>query len=136
MAKNLLPLIIKELGLEEGDVFTIENDDKRQYRFNNGFLEMSPGCTDNDWSCAPDDIFVELVLGEFDIDEVFKPPFEPKWKNKYFSYANYSWEVIEDIWEGTLTDYMRKVSGCVFRSYEEACFARPAKYKEVTGKKW
>lgn len=136
MAKSLIPSIVKELGVEEGDVFTLVGDDEHEYRFSNGFLEMSPGCIDGDWSCADDATFVELVVGNYDIDEVIKPPFEPKWKERYFTYQNGNWGVTYDHWEDELLDYMRKCSGCIFRTAEEARQARPEVYERITGKKW
>jgi hypothetical protein len=68
--------------------------------------------------------------------EVIKIPFEPQEGEKYWSYWG-DWEIEYYLWEGKRTvAQLRKACGCVFRTEEEAIKARPAKYKELTGKEW
>lgn len=63
-------------------------------------------------------------------------PFEPKLDECYWTYVFSEFKVIKLIWSGGAMALCRKACGIVFRTEEEAIEARPAKYKELTGKEW
>ena len=73
--RNLLPFIVKELGLEIGDMFTVLHsccvfkfsDEWAYYKIPNddGSLE------DIEWTPCPDDFLIELIKGGEIITEVF-----------------------------------------------------------------
>ena len=139
MSKNLIPIIMKELGLEYSDNFTIKGISDRQFAFDNKSLlwrKYGQEC----FECAGDNLLVELIIGEYEIDKIIKPPFEPQTGDVYYTYATTprgrDWEVYKSIWKGIAIDCIFKAAGCVFRTEEEAIKARPMKYKELTGKEW
>lgn len=67
MTKNLVPLIVKELGLEIGEVFTIRNAEF-QYRFSDHWVEQDEG--DGKWQPCRDELFIELIVGGEIIDKI------------------------------------------------------------------
>lgn len=67
MTKNLVPLIVKELGLEIGEIFTIRNAEF-QYRFSDRWVEQDEG--DGKWQPCRDELFIELIVGGDIIDKI------------------------------------------------------------------
>ena len=61
-------------------------------------------------------------------------PFEPMSGEIYYTYLSDNFLVEYLCWGDVASDYCRKASGCVFRTREEAYKARPAKFKELTGR--
>lgn len=126
MAKNLIPVIAKELGVEIGEEFEIK--DFGRYRFTETQLE----CVDCNDNGSPS----SFPLNSFLKAEIIKFPFEPKKGEEYWSYWQ-DWAVTNFRWSNEyVNEYFRKATGCVFRTKEKALAARPAKYKELTGKEW
>ena len=126
MSKNLIPIIAKLFGVEIGEEFEIQGEPGSKYRLNEDELEVSFG---SEW------IRSGLTINALGNIEIIKLPFEPKHDEKYWTY-NIDWQVDEWTWMSDAEDYCKKACGCVFRTEEEAIKARPAKYKELTGKEW
>lgn len=128
MGKNLIPIIAKELGVEIGEIFRIEQSDYF-YRFSKERLErrFPTGC---EWNEST------MTIGNLQYAEIVKLPYEPKYGDLYWTYWREDFSVIRDYWRNTTTDYAFKLAGIVFRTQGEALEARPAKYKELTGKEW
>lgn len=125
---NLIPVIAKELGVEIGEEFAIKGIEKTKYRFQSDMLEAST--INTVWICSG------LYINRLAEVEIIKLPFEPKNGEKYWTYKDTDFNIATDIWNGFVSDYMNKNCGCVFRTKQEAIKARPAKYKELTGKDW
>jgi hypothetical protein len=68
--------------------------------------------------------------------EVIKIPFEPQEGEYYWTYNGDAFCIVETDWTGFASEYCKKACGCIFRTEAEAIKARPAKYKELTGKEW
>lgn len=131
MSKNLIPIVAKELGVEIGEDFEVGGSG--QYRFTETTLEFK----------HPDGHYSPAVLSfnRLNENEIIKLPFEPKSGETYWTYAGdeespYGWRLHSEVWDGAAYDYIHKASGCIFRTEEEAIEARPAKYKELTGREW
>lgn len=133
MTKNLIPIIAKELGVEIGEEFAIEGDVGR-YRFTKTNLEwLDVDHYAEDWIAAEDCVAASLVYG---FSEIIKLPFEPKVGEIFWTYWQ-SWQVTNFVWVDGFTNHcLRKSCGLIFRTEAEALAARPAKYKELTGKEW
>lgn len=132
MAKNLIPLIAKELGLEIGEEFETTSI-AGKFKFNlDGLLAEHREGGGSTWINASPLVLKLLITGRC---EIIKLPFEPKYDEKYWTY-NIDWQVDEWTWLSDAEDYCRKGIGCVFRTKEEAIAARPKRYKALTGKEW
>lgn len=140
MAKNLIPIIAKELGVEIGEEFKLKYNDnsvlkncekERIFRFTDAKLEEQDYYRDDVWNGAYAVVDL-LVYGTY---EVVKLPFEPKMGEKYWTY-DIGWRIDNWCWANNVEDYCRKACDMVFRTKEEAIAALPAKCKELTGKEW
>lgn len=144
MAKNLIPIIINELGVEIGEEFKLKynrngndcilkNCDKEKiYRFTETELEEQDYYNNDIWHR---NVFAldNIVYG---IYEIVKLPFAPKYGESYWTYCS-DWAATWEMqWCGTPREYMALYTGCIFRTEKEAIKARPSKYKELTGNEW
>lgn len=131
MIKNLMPVIAKELGVEIGEEFEIKGIKNTKYRFKNNMLEsINKTSRNTGWICSG------LYINRFAEIEIIRLPFNPQKGDYYWTYWCKDFSVIRDYWDNTPADYALKLAGIVFRTEEEAIEARPAKYKELTGKEW
>lgn len=132
---NLIPVIAKELGVEIDEEFDVNipfMGQAKYYRYkltNIGLWRRGDGV---DWVPASGSL-ERLVCGDY---EIIKLPFEPKLVEAYWTYSYTNFSVVKVRWHLDAEDYYCKACGCVFRTKEEAIKARPAKYKELTGKDW
>lgn len=134
MGKNLIPVVANELSIEVGEVFRIEGD-VGDYRFTEKGLEWRDDDKLAKWEIADaaDSIVWDLIRG---FSKVIKIPFEPRCKDKYWTYFYCNFMVGEEVWSNTASDYARQIVGIVFRTEQEAVKARPEIYKRLTGKEW
>ena len=126
MNKNLITIVAEELGVEIGEEFEVE--DAGQYRFTETRLEYKQ----SDGSYSP----AILPFNFLNERQIIRSPFEPKLGQSYWTYSadwTPDWEMH---WCDASWEHMALKAGCVFRTEEEALAARPAKYKELTGKDW
>lgn len=135
MANNLIPVIADCLGIRIGEEFDVNIPYMGKTRWcrykltNKGLVRKRET---GEWWSSPG--FLErLICGDY---EISKLPFEPKDGERYFSYAGNDFGTLYTMWTGTATNYLHKATGCIFRTEAEAIVARPAKYKELTGKEW
>ena len=75
----------------------------------------------------------QLLEGEL---EIIMPPYRPNRGDRYFSYADFSWDIRCFGWDNLPLDYARLEAGMVFRTYDEARKELPSIYKKATGKDW
>lgn len=132
MAKNCMEEVAHLLGVELGEEFRINLCPNVLFKFDmNGILAQQEG--EYSWHSANHGILQELIYGSFDI---IKLPWKPKVGNTFWSYYCEDFKVDDYTWSGNAGDYMRLKCGIVFRTEQEALEARPAKYKELTGRDW
>lgn len=137
MAKNYMAEIAKMLGVELDEEFQVRDVSKGKLvpDYLGKITETKFLVKNGDDSWFQDgDYFLYFLNGEL---EAVKKPFEPKPDEPYWSYfCGTEWQTACTKWTNDPTDYCRKACGCVFRTRAEAVAARPAKYKELTGKEW
>lgn len=127
MAKNLMPIIARELGLEIGENFKIEHNDKEHICVltKKGLYHYAGK---HRW--RSDIILKKIIFGEF---EVIKLPWHPKFLDKYF-YPNYNFKYVWcSVWRSTPCDFALKEAGMIFRTQEECEAALPALRKKYLG---
>lgn len=126
---NYMKQLTEMLGVELNEEFKITGQ-KGLFRINEKFgLEVQN--SDKHWRIG--EMFLDrILLGK---DEIIKIPFQPKNKASYYTYGE-NWKIVEDIWIDYPTDYARKNSDMVFRTYKKAEEARPDIYKKFTGEDW
>ena len=124
---NLIPMIAKELGVEIGEEFKVEND-VCLHRFTENGLEYKVCGV---WSaCAR----LNLILNG--TEKIIKLPFEPKEGEKYFVISIVDKSVYPRLWDGHTTDYCYKACGNCFRTKTEAEKHKYEIYEKLTGRKW
>ena len=134
MAKNLIPIIAKELGVELNEPFKIVGNGDSLWRFTETNLQFYDKHFQDDWVDVKPQSFATLVL---ETPEIIKFPFEPKLNEMYWTYScGKRWWVCSTTWYDSASDYCRRTCGCVFRTKEAALAARPEKFKELTGREW
>lgn len=135
MSKNLISVVTEALGVELEEEFSIKGVDNHTFFIDTeGYVQ----CFETNSR-----IFNQDYMGDYDLQYLLRNPdmiitvaFKPKHNDKYWTYYGPHFWVGEAIWYEEVADYERKVAGIVFRTEEEAIEARPAKYKELTGKEW
>ncbi|MBR5172494.1 MAG: hypothetical protein IKW14_03750 [Phascolarctobacterium sp.] len=133
MAKNLIPIIAKELGVELNEPFKIVGNGDSLWRFTETDLQFYDKHFQDDWVNVNSQSVATFVL---ETPEIIKLPFEPKVGEIFWTYWT-NWSVTDFEWEDKKANFdFRKFCGCVFRTKEEALAARPVKFKEITGKDW
>ena len=136
MSKNLIPEIIKILGVEYGEAFKIRRPDyevceKGIYAFFEGeglMKKNKQGVFDSNSSIE----FEDLCLGNY---EIVKLPWEPKYKEEYFYPDIRQKTVTIEQWTDETFDYAMKVLGMVYRTREEAEAHLAEDYERLKGKR-
>lgn len=125
MSKNLIPEIVKMLGLQLGEEFKVEGYDELTYRFASDGLKLT---YDNnielsDIACKA--AFAALLNGK---DEIVKLPWKPKERDIFYSFSTTygKWVVRSNMWAGAPCDYALLDKGWVYRTRAEAETALPA----------
>ena len=124
MSKNLIPEIVKMLGLQLGEEFKVEGYDELTYRFAGDGLKLT---YDNnielsDIACKA--AFAALLNGK---DEIVKLPWKPKERDIFYSFSTTygKWVVRSNMWAGAPCDYALLDKGWVYRTRAEAETALP-----------
>lgn len=135
MTKNLMPEIIKMLGLEYGEVFRVSEQDAETaedglFCFNKegGLIKINPDGS----TCTAWEILYDILNGWC---EIVKVPWEPKYKEYYYCPSVTERRVIELLWLDDTRDYALKALGMVYRTREEAEAHMAEDYMKLTGKK-
>lgn len=130
MSKNLIPEIVKMLGLQLGEEFKVEGYDELTYRFAGDGLKLT---YDNnielsDIACKA--AFAALLNGK---DEIVKLPWKPKERDIFYSFSTTygKWVVRSNMWAGAACDYALLDKGWVYRTRAEAETALPAVAAEL-----
>lgn len=121
MTKNLIPEIVKMLGVELGEEFKIEGDN-RTYWFDLDGLHSGEYVVEDE----DDAMLHDLLCGEV---EIIKLPWKPKKDEKYwgfwYSQLNEAWLVVLYTWSNNPDDFAFYKAGWVFHTKKEAEDALP-----------
>ena len=114
MAKNLIPEIAKLLGVELGEEFKVEGDNRTYWFDLDGLHSGEYVAEDED-----DAMLHDLLCGEV---EIIKIPWKPKKGDAYFTFEVFrgKWVVRSVWWTGEPCNYALLDKGWVFRTKEEA----------------
>ncbi len=122
MAKNLIPEICKMLGVELGEEFKVEGDN-RTYWFDLDGLLVSDDDAEKVYTATHVPL-VGLVRGDI---EIFKLPWKPKKGDVYFTFVlmGDKWGVGSLRWDGFPNEYALLDKGWAYRTRAEAEDALP-----------
>ena len=114
MAKNLIPEICKMLGVELGEEFKVEGDNRTYWFDLDGLHSGKYVAGDED-----DAMLHDLLCGEV---EIVKLPWKPKKGDAYYTFDIFrgKWVVRSLWWTGAPCTYALLDKGWVFRTKEEA----------------
>lgn len=124
MAENLIPEIVKMLGVELGEEFKIKGEDELMtYRFNSDGLQVTYG-DGIEIPISTNLAFVDLVNGK---GEIVKILWRPKKGDVYFTFEllGGKWVVRSFWWGGFPNEYALLDKGWVYRTCEKAQAALP-----------
>ena len=134
---NLMPMIAKELGVEIGEEFGIqevENCDTEMFRYKYRFMQTELQFKSGDY-WIPTTIPTSLLTGQA---EIKKLPFEPK-NGEHYWYVLWNKDELgssTSIWRENIDHYQSKYCGNVFRKQSEAEKHKLEIYEKLTGRKW
>ena len=127
MAKNLIPEICKMLGVELGEEFKIEGDN-RTYWFDLDGLHFGEYVAEDE----DDAMLHDLLCGEV---EIVKLPWKPKKGEKYwgfwYSSLNDAWVLCLYTWGNNPADFAFYKAGWAFHTKKEAKAALPTVATEM-----
>lgn len=121
MSKNLIPQIAQMLGVELGEEFKVEGDNRTYWFDLDGLHSGEYVAEDED-----DAMLHDLLCGEV---EIIKIPWKPKLNERYWTFMS-SLEggklyVLNYMWDNSVIDVALHKVGWVFRTCEEAEAALP-----------
>ena len=119
MAKNLIPEICKMLGVELGEEFKVEGDNRTYWFDLDGLHSGEYVAEDED-----DAMLHDLLCGEA---EIVKLPWKPKKGEHYYTFVlmGDKWAVRPSWWGGFPKEHALLDKGWVYRSQAEAEAALP-----------
>lgn len=130
MGKNCMEGVAKLLGVELGEEFIIENQDRKETVVVSldGFHVIQPNNV-----LGPDHgkLLSKVLQGLY---EVKKKPWEPK-KHEIYFYPSTSTKCVEStIWYGGTCCFALKILGMIYRTEKEAMAHYAEDYQKLTGK--
>lgn len=133
MSKNLIPEIVKLLGVEIGEEFKIKGEDELMtYRFNSDGLQVTYDGGIEIPYIATNLTFVALVKGE---EEIIKLPWKPKEEEHYYTFTSTykytKWKIGLNCWHTEPQNLAFLKAGWVFRTRQEAEAALPKAAAEM-----
>ena len=134
MTKNLMPEILKMLGVEYGEKFKLCHFESKVFQNGLFYFDNMEGLvqvTDGDVIDNVCDKLYDILIGYF---EIVKLPWEPKEGEIYYYPAVYTREIHSVKWCGITADYTLKALGMVYRTQEEAQAHFAEDYERLTGK--
>ena len=123
MSKNLIPEICKMLGVELGEEFKVEGDNRTYWFDLDGLHSGEYVAEDED-----DAMLHDLLCGEA---EIIKLPWKPKKGETYYTFVlmvvlmGDKWVVRSSRWGGLPNEYALLDKGWIYRTCEEAQAALP-----------
>lgn len=135
MTKNLMPEVLKLLGVEYGEKFKLRENGEEKLRDgvycfveDLGFIHI---VLDRKKYHA-NELLEELLIGYY---EIVKLPWKPKYGDTYY-YPNINKKrTSSTYWSDITGDYAMKALGMVYRTKEEAEKHLAEDYERLTGKK-
>lgn len=136
MTKNLMPEVLKMLGVEYGEKFKLcEHGEELRDGFYYFVEDMGLRHLNLDGKeYHAHEMLEELLTGYYEIVKV-KSPWEPKKGDSYFFPSLPKNCVVKLIWTDNTYDYALKALGMVYRTREEAQEHFAEDYERLTGKK-
>ena len=127
MAKNLIPKICKMLGVELGEEFKIEGDNRTYWFDLDGLHSGEYVAEDED-----DAMLHDLLCGEV---EIVKLPWKPKQDETFYTFGIHAtenkWVVVSVKWWDNVKNLALYKIGWIYRSQAEAEAALPAVATEI-----
>lgn len=135
MAKNLIPEVLKMLGVEYGEKFKLRAQDLKVaendlYSFDkdNGLVRFYK---DNS-TCPVCEMLYDIMTGYY---EIIKLSWEPKEEDVFYFIDVKSKEIVWANWSGDTRDYAMQMAGVIYKTSQEAYSHRAEDYEKLTGKK-
>ena len=127
MSKNLIPEICKMLGVELGEEFKIEGDNRTYWFDLDGLHSGEYVAEDED-----DAMLHDLLCGEV---EIIKLPWKPKQDETFYTFGIHAtenkWVVVSVKWWDNVKNLALYKIGWIYRSQAEAEAALPAVAAEI-----
>lgn len=127
MAKNLIPQIAKMLGVELGEEFKVEGDNRTYWFDLDGLHSGEYVAEDED-----DAMLHDLLCGEV---EIVKLPWKPKEDETFYTFGIHAtenkWVVVSAEWWDNVKNLALYKIGWIYRSQAEAEAALPAVAAEM-----
>ena len=136
MSKNLIPEVLKMLGVTYGEKFNLQAHDPELYKNYSFFFDKDcelyivnnlNGSTGN-FSA----MLHSIMRGDY---KIIKIPWRPKEGDKYYSISLPTKSICVEIWHNETSDYALKALDMVYRSAEEAEAHMAEDYERLTGRK-
>ena len=123
MAKNLIPEIVKMLGVELGEEFKIDTSGDDIFQITESGVWMRKGIDKGEWVEKPFE-FVMLCNGDA---EIIRLPWKPKMYEEYWTFGKLGkqWIVVTLSWKELPYEILLLGKGWVYRTCEEAQAALP-----------
>ena len=133
MSKNLMPEILKLLGVDYGEQFKLHNkeytfgDDLFMFNKDEGLFCIYP----NGSIEILNNVLYDILNGNY---EVVKLPYRPQMGDKYWMLDLCEGiHIVDYIWDGDILDLLGLNFGIVYRTREEAEAHMAEDFKKLTG---
>lgn len=132
MNKNLMPEVLKLLGVEFGEKFKLRQEKDfidATFVFNehSGLVQILPdGSIDE-----VNSVIYDILNGCYEIEKL---PWEPEYKEYYYWPSVKQKMVMRSAWWGATDGYCLKALGMIYRTEEEAKEHLAEDYQRLTGK--
>ena len=136
MSENLIPEVLKMLGVTYGEDFKLQAPDPELYKNYSFYFDKDcelyivnnlNGSTGN-FSA----MLYSILCGHY---KIIKLPWRPKEGDKYYSISLPTKSICVEIWHNETSDYALKALDMVYRSAEEAEAHMAEDYERLTGRK-
>ena len=139
MSKNLMPEVLKMLGVTYGEKFNLQAHDPELYKNYSFFFDKDSelyivnnlnGSTSN-----ANIMLYSILCGHY---KIIKFPWKPKAGDKYYAIilmGNIKPCIESHYWTDSTKDYALLKLGIIYKTEEEAMAHMKADYEELTGKK-